>query len=689
MTTDYLLKEDGFYLLQENGDQIIINVGAENAATAHLGYTLRLLYGDDKRKPRRAIDLSEFSYPGHIFLSGSGFNPGPGPLDVSWRSNFNTDGEERWRSRRGNAKLSIKYDLRGDHTGELGVIQRQISRFVDENKLKQEDRKGEKAWIEYGWVDSLRNVPAPYFGQWRYYYEIVKADTPQWPNDLHKPSHLVAGNIIGTMLDLVCKPYTQGLKQLAGDADGFADIENDVDLVYPMGDTMAQSFTVAGWQEHIASTYVFFEYYLNGDNFFRLWYDSSVAQIKLTRTESGVLTSDGYSFTGQFGAPLHVMVVNLWAASIIVYINGVARITGAGDFTSVAGGRLKLGGALSNSTTTSYTNDLDCWRVWKDYCFTATQALQLYTNEATLKSEGLFIGPPLYHKTRGGDGDYDSIDGTISATPRDNWGIVANVPGDVEALTEWEIEPSISSVARVYWLGVEAGDEPVIPEECLWLEFGGTADAGSSGDAYESSGAGTSTYIFDFALTPNTIRRGRYQFLGLMRVTSNTVAVQPYYQLGNNTRVVGDSVSVAAAVGFLFRDFGDLDINFEDDVSLTVVKAGLVVTRASSATVDLDFVQMMPFPNFRVEAEQASLTLAGSDKIIVRGRQAWAIDESNGYSPLQKFEFQGDETNVKPGKYNTVIYIPNEEGQGYSQSRTARIRCYVTPRWTLPGGLIA
>lgn len=148
-------------------------------------------------------------------------------------------------------------------------------------------------------------------------------------------------------------------------------------------------------------------------------------------------------------------------------------------------------------------------------------------------------------------------------------------------------------------------------------------------------------------------------------------------------------MSVVTNASFLFRDLGDILIDYPSDDPTAEISLGITVARASSATVDVDFVQFLPFPNFRVEAEQASLTIDTGDRIIVDGRRAYALDASGNDSQLQRFEFQGEEVNLWPNKYNYVFLLQGEEGVVYTVTRTATVKAYVTPRWYAGGGAVA
>lgn len=688
MSIGYLLKEDGDYLLQENGDRFIINFSPAIAAFRHV---LRLLYGNDKRNPGRFLDLAENDYEGHIFLRLNGFTPTAARQTLFYRESVGSDGKQRYHSKLENINLQITYDLRGTTAVDLDRIQAEIDRFVLDTGLYNEKRKGERVWFEYRFADGLADLPAPVFGQFSRYYEVIRA-LPQMPKSLHSGA-LTAGNIEQVILELECAPLVEGLEQLAGDGAGLASDDADVDLVYtPAGGIeVYNSQTIEGWIDHQAADYCFFEYFVSANSYIQLSYATGTGLVTLKYLQSSVVSAPTGALPSAHLGPLHVAFTNQLYGSAIVYINGTAIITV--DYIHISnGGTLKLGGSVAD-VFTSYTNDLDGWRVFP-VALTAAQVLQLYNNEVPVKNRYDLLGPPLYHKTLAGDGAYNAVDGVVSTAAKDHWGVIGGVSGTAPAKVRWSIAPPTSSPSRVYWLGVYISDAPLVanPDGTLFLDFIGTADVGaSSSDAYQSSGAGTGT--FNFTKTADgdaaAIPRGWFEVLARLKVTTATVVIQPAYLLGASTITVGDAVSVVTNASFLFRDLGDILIDYPSDDPTAEISLGITVARASSATVDVDFVQFLPFPNFRVEAEQASLTIDTGDRIIVDGRRAYALDASGNDSQLQRFEFQGEEVNLWPNKYNYVFLLQGEEGVVYTVTRTATVKAYVTPRWYAGGGAVA
>jgi hypothetical protein len=160
--------------------------------------------------------------------------------------------------------------------------------------------------------------------------------------------------------------------------------------------------------------------------------------------------------------------------------------------------------------------------------------------------------------------------------------------------------------------------------------------------------------------------------------------------LGASDNVLGDEVAVATNAAFLFRDFGDMIIDWARDSEPPTISAGLIIDRDSTATVDLDFVQMMPFPNCRIECENVSFSIAAGDTVIVKMDTAWCEDASDGDSQLYRFEWRGEPVTLVPNKYNYLFLLQGEEGVAYDVTdAVTNFKVYITPRWLLPGGTIA
>jgi hypothetical protein len=331
--------------------------------------------------------------------------------------------------------------------------------------------------------------------------------------------------------------------------------------------------------------------------------------------------------------------------------------------------------------------------VWRQ-ALSATQVDTLYDAELPVKQQYGNVGLPPFVWTKDGDNVLDAVDGIVSTAAKDNWAVVGGVAGDVDAMAEWRIDP-VTAPSRVFWLGRKATRRAFTPDATLWLEYSGTADVGnSSGDAYEqlvTDGTGSDIEDFDKALDEREQVRGRFQVLGRLYVSGASIDVQPYFKLGSSERVLGDTIRFTAHATVRFRDFGELWINWGQAATPPSMTAGLLCaeTAAAATTLRLDFVQLLPYPCCRVECEAGSISLAAGDTLVIDGVEAYVEDASDGDSQLYRFEHTGEVVDLEPGQYNYIFLVQGEEQVAYPIADTATLAVYVTPRWLLPGGLVA
>jgi len=350
---------------------------------------------------------------------------------------------------------------------------------------------------------------------------------------------------------------------------------------------------------------------------------------------------------------------------------------------------LTLGKSTAFSATTGQTNGLDAWRMWTS-ALTAANITSLYNVESDVKGDGNTIQPPPWLKSRSGDGVFENVDGILSTAAKDNWGVAGWIPGTVEALTEWQINLQVSG-GDVLWLGRKATTTAYTPDLTHWLDFSGTADVGnSSGDAYEtdtSSGSGTDTHDYDATLNEIARTRGRVQVLARFKVTGTTITANAYYRLGTAEMIKGDDVSIAANASWFFRDLGDIIIDWPSDGTPTTMIAGILITEteAVAAVTSLDFVQLLPYPFFRVEAESA-FSFDATDYLVVQGREAHLHDVGDD-STVERFDFRGEPVNLVPYHYNYIYALRGEDGVAFVVGETNLVTVFVTPRYVLPGGL--
>jgi len=420
---------------------------------------------------------------------------------------------------------------------------------------------------------------------------------------------------------------------------------------------------------------------------------------EITGSRNGVtFTDEGatLSRTDYLFDTYHLMTVQE-GGTITQYVNGTVAFTvasGGGIHGPIGSFNL---GSFSSGGSRALNGYLDGWRIW-NRALSATQVSDLYDAESAVKDDFGIIGMPPFLWTKDGDDGIDAVAGAVSAADKDNYVVIGGVSGDVPAEVEWRIDLATSGTPKVVWLGRTATGRTFSPYMTTWLEYQGTGDTGnSSDDAYEqdATGAtGSDTHDFDATLNEKYVTRGRFQVLGRFRTIGQSYSVQPYFQLGASSRVLGDAVTAGTTSAMVLRDFGDMWIDWPQSGKTPTLKAGLLATEtaATAGTVQCDFVQLMPTPNCRVECESGTsgtIAIASGDTLVVAGQEAWMEDASDSDSQLYRFRHQGDEVTVKPGAYNYVYFLLGEEGQTYTVTRTATVQAKVTPRYLLPGGVVS
>lgn len=392
--------------------------------------------------------------------------------------------------------------------------------------------------------------------------------------------------------------------------------------------------------------------------------------------------------THTYGTPIHFAIhQDVSAANYKLYINGALAGT-SGTIAPIinGGGTLYLGGI----TNQPFNGWIDGLRIFKGE-LSATQIAAFYTAELPVKTAAAkALGGIPYLWTKDGDGVLDAVDDTN----RDNFCIIGNISGDEAALTEWRIQLPTSTPPRCVWLGrkaVGSGFEAAL----LWLEHQGTADGGTSGGEYAATTSAANMTLIDTITTADIHNfRGRYKYIGHFYVTTNNVTVKPAFHWNAASQVpatFGDSVTIATNAAMLLRDFGELNIFYNDKRSIkpTTIVVYLSVTPVTgTSTVWLDFVQLLPYPNARIQATDTSISISAGDILAINGTEAYIYRASTN-AHLYDCEYRGDPVDVLPNKYNYIFFLPGEEGTAYDITDTGTFTVYVTPRWLLPGGMVA
>lgn len=467
----------------------------------------------------------------------------------------------------------------------------------------------------------------------------------------------------------------------------------DNGLIYtPASPSIGACLTAAGWLTPLCTEFAFAGA-SSGD---MLSVYAGTSYVTLTRYTATHLTRlkvyDGstslyYDFSHSliYGEAMHYAIV-IGGGAVTLYLNGVPAAT------------VGLVPNLDNGTSLKFSDIdgvADGWRIF-EYAMTEAQIGTLYTNELPIKQRYGKIGMPAfltlpdYLNTAV---DLDNIAGTF-ATQHYNWCIAAGVPGDAPARVRWELGvTSDTTLQRVYWLAARAADQWVSPVGNLWLDFSGTSDVGgSSGYAYQSASisAPSATYAhFGYQVDDPETCRGRFLFIARLKVTGQAATVSPYFKVGNSAEVYGESVEIAADTDFILRTYQNWDmwINWDGGtppVSLTVGLFALNASGGSGASVAVDFIQLLPYPNCRVACEEATFAADNGDTVIIEGTDAWVLDVADG-TQNYRFAHRGDEVTIEPGKINYLFLMHGEDGETFTIDHQTRLGGTITPRWLTAG----
>lgn len=663
---------------------------------------LRLIYGNDRRNPIRTLDLAQTA-PGAIRLMAGGFAPGAGERTQLWSGeSIRFDGQDLLAESRKNSELSITYTLKTGAAGSgvgsqaaLSYFQRKVSRFFTEAKQHQVAGQSHTVWLEYRWSDGLNDLPSPTFGQLSGYYEVLSATAPRWPDSLHNDMQdLTQGLIAGVVMEITGSPAPLGLKQRAAIAGGSISLDDKGVLIASGASSrlhwsayadsgLTGEFHITGWITLNATwgsgNKDVFDYYVSASNRIRIIYDAGNTRWTITKIVGGVtFTTNSSSDAVVNGDDIHLQLVQD-ATTLYLYVDGLLAASVAATATMTDDGLIALG-CPGTGTIDGVDVILDGWRIMPA-AITSTQALALYEAELPIKQDGGQVGPPPYWWTRDGDGQVDNADDTS----RDNWGIIGGVGGDIEALTEIRILPTVDE-ARTFWLGIKTLDETFTTTSYVWREIGSIADGTASGGSYSEAttfaAETTNFYILNNLDTAKLF--SRYRFLARFR-TSAAATVNPGWS--GTTSVPINSLAVAVSnTSFQLVDFGDVFILGERDEDDSFFRLQFQIN-GTGITWALDFIHLLSDPY--AEISYAGVTLIAFPLALIVDDGRSYVYNLSATSVVNPMSYKGKPLRVAPNKYNYLFMLMVKPDGDINVARVADVSVYVTPRYLLPGGMVA
>lgn len=272
-----------------------------------------------------------------------------------------------------------------------------------------------------------------------------------------------------------------------------------------------------------------------------------------------------------------------------------------------------------------------------------------------------------------------------------NYMVSDGIPGSVPAITEAKIEPlTIWSGAENVWMSKAALDRWIHPDDSIFHDFSGTAEASAWGDAVKEITVTTS----EIAAVPTSAILGfeylaskDFYVLARLADAGSGLSAKIRVQRGN-TKYESEFRSLAADVTYRLFVLGPTpmwsyeelvmeftDFRIDDEVTVDVI----FKRTSGSAIVSLDFYAVLPRPltqivtplsitqGPRIKANQVSTRLNTDDSIITIDR------------------IIGDILELEPEKVNVINTYMGKDGleQQVDDEQLLYKSILVTPRWSL------
>jgi hypothetical protein len=702
-------------------------------------HIIRLISGD-KQSPTSTVDLTGSG----LYLAWEGINPSAGANTTIYSGQSSRfDGQRRVLSSKDNTRIQLKYNLTAGSVAELRLLQRQINQFATDAGLYHEHYRMQPVYLEYRWNENIDidDLPRPIWGQLNYYLPILEL-TATWPDDLHTGA-LIGGNINAATLDIVGGPYWEGLEQMAGLTYDYANESgNDAGIKYEMiNGELDNDFTVAGWVTHDTSgnyaVATIYTDHADGPHTMLTWDNTDTRFEVVTEVSGSATTTNGSDNSGIANAAnVHICMIHDDTANTLkVYINGTLDITVSSYTTPDAVSVLLLGSvddtdytSSSRPTASDATTGLDAWRVWGEQ-ITTTHLSALYSVEGALKTAGYTIQYPLYCKIGTESGHEEDIELNASYTAAGlvgagwglyptyyddggtgvlpycvTYGVIGDAPGKLQMVLKLGYDPgdpSFSPQLRSVWMGQLAANTSYDPADIHYHQFDsddGSANANAI-DGYAitttSSGAGTDTHAFTKTITTSAsiaAMRGRYRVFASVASDGDEADIYFSWDIGDTEQQATSVIEIADSDEFASVDLGEIIIDWPDseppaEINLNV---NFAETSATATHWHVDYIYLLPYPAFNATIGSAMTISVNDNAIIVNNRQAWVIDMSDSRREYT-LNYTGDTLALYPGVYNYLSYTSDAFAALaiYNFAVVWQPRIYHTPRWRLPGGIIA
>ena len=368
-----------------------------------------------------------------------------------------------------------------------------------------------------------------------------------------------------------------------------------------------------------------------------------------------------------------------WGSSgLKLYLNGSEIATGATYTIPTIGATFDIGrdeiGFCGNATTMA----------WSAYstALSAGQVLELYRAMDAVSSSDRRVDYIPWLWTKDGDNIVDNCDDST----RDNWAVVAGVPGTVDALTEFQLtyDATDSSV----WIGkhLDRLDDWRKLTDRFYVDSGIAPEVGNSSGNYYSMASGLAPRPAS-SITPLAPRNinGEFHFFCRLRCEAATVSTGiGFYILTPNGYIYSTDKRVTVTTDYKLFYVGKLYMAPMDLVPPTDVAIALSMNFDFAAgTERLDFIQVINGPVFRVRPVTTEPPGGGGavvlpTKLYIQGQRV------SFNTSLTVPEATGDMIELTPGMYNTIQVIQADQSGLYDLADTLTFSAvYTTPRMEL------
>jgi hypothetical protein len=366
-------------------------------------------------------------------------------------------------------------------------------------------------------------------------------------------------------------------------------------------------------------------------------------------------------------------------AQLTVYRNGVLIGTTANYKPASLGEKFYIGTA---STGASPIGGTFVGFTTYDVAFTSAQALAAYNAIDAVVTAGNQVDAVPWLWTKDGDGIVDNCnDGT-----RNNWAVVAGIPGSMDAHTEilGKLTNYVADLNAVTISNLRV-DTFRTPVSRLFWDESGTVDAAYCGGAYQLTSVNTAAVDITAAHTLDKdavqmLRDNEYIVVGRVADAGDNLVVAIVWADHANQYAAepfpGSTPSLMISAGDILASI--LPIGDAEGVAKTynfTVKAYRTI--AGAANVKVDWVCLFPRPVIQVGS--------GASDGFTYSSAARRCDDYNSSTLLSysNRSFTGDILEMAPGKCNILQAAIGKSFNSIDITETLAYSIFVTPRYAL------